>query len=264
MRIKALYYYPVKSLAGVATAELSLDRFGPVGDRRWMLVDEENRFVTQRKYPSLVRIRPRFNDAGLCLDIPDQGRVAVRTSDQSSSVTVWRDQVEDVLIASADASEAVSSFLGRPVTLVYMPDEVTRPVRHDGLSAVHPVSFADGFPLLVTSQASLADLNRRLPHSVDMRRFRPNVVVEGAAAPWEEDGWQTLTLGDLPVRLLKPCSRCVMTTVDPDSGERSRDGNPLKTLAGFRRTEDGVIFGANGVHLDTGILRVGDPVRIKL
>ncbi|GGY66578.1 MOSC domain-containing protein [Marinobacter zhanjiangensis] len=264
MKIKALYYYPVKSLAGVATTELSLDRFGPVGDRRWMLVDQENRFVTQRKNPSLVRIRPRLNDEGLCLDIPGQGRVKVRASNDSETVTVWRDQVDGVLMASPEASEAVSVFLGKPVTLVYMPDSVTRPVRQQSLQAVHPVSFADGFPLLVTSQASLEDLNQRLPWSADMRRFRPNVVVEGAAMPWEEDRWQTLALGDVPVRLVKPCSRCVMTTVDPDSGERSPDGNPLKTLSGFRRTEDGVIFGANGVHLETGTLRVEDPVTIKL
>lgn len=263
MKIKALYYYPVKSLAGVATTELPLDRFGPVADRRWMLVDEEGRFVTQRKYPALARIHPRLDGEALSLDIPGQGRVNVRVSDSRRQVTVWRDLVDGVLAAETDASEAVSAFLGKPVTLVYMPDSVTRPARHEKLAGEHPVSFADGFPFLLTSQASLDDLNQRLPWKADMRRFRPNVVIEGAGAAWEEDHWNTVVLGEVPVRLVKPCSRCIMTTVDPDTGERSSDGNPLKTLSGFRRTESGVIFGANGVHLETGTLRVGDPVTVK-
>ena len=135
--------------------------------------------------------------------------------------------------------------------------------RHENLSSVHPVSFADGFPFLVTSQTSLDDLNRRMPWKAEMRRFRPNVVLEGAAGPWEEDRWEQVMLGTVPVRLVKPCSRCIMTTVDPDTGERSSDGNPLKTLATFRRTDNGVIFGANGVHLETGTLRVGDPVTVQ-
>lgn len=263
MKIKALYYYPVKSLAGVATTELHLDRFGPVADRRWMLVDEEGRFVTQRKHPTLARIRPRLEGEGLFLDIPGQGGVEVRASDKRRQVTIWRDQVEGVLAAEAGASEAVSAYLGKPVTLVFMPDSVTRPARHENLQAEHPVSFADGFPFLITSQASLDDLNQRMPWVADMRRFRPNVVIGDTAGPWEEDHWHTVALGEVPVRLIKPCSRCIMTTVDPDTGERSPDGNPLKTLSGFRRTENGVIFGANGVHLDTGTLHVGDPVTVK-
>ena len=263
MKIKALYYYPVKSLAGIATDELTLDRFGPRGDRRWMLVDEEQRFVTQRKNPTLALIQPRLSDGHLELDIPGQGRVSVEPGSEAAEVTVWRDQVGGALTANPGASAALSAYLGKSVSLVYMPDHVTRPARHDSLDTVHPVSFADGFPFLVTSQASLDDLNRRMPWQADMRRFRPNVVVEGASAPWAEDNWHNVLLGSVAVRLVKPCSRCIMTTVDPDTGERSPDGNPLKTLAGFRRTDDGVIFGANGVHLQTGTLRVGDPVTLN-
>ncbi|WP_328189830.1 MOSC domain-containing protein [Marinobacter sp. OP 3.4] len=263
MKIKSLYYYPVKSLAGVALDELRLDRFGPAGDRRWMLVDEDGRFVTQRKHPTLARIHPHLVEDRLFLDIPGQGRIQVDVSDQSRRVTVWKDEVEGVLNAAPEASEALSGFLGKPVSLVYMPESVTRPARHENLSSVHPVSFADGFPFLVTSQTSLDDLNRRMPWEAEMRRFRPNVVVEGAAKPWEEDLWEQVSLGDVPVQLVKPCSRCIMTTVDPDTGERSPDGNPLKTLATFRRTDKGVIFGANGVHLETGTLRVGDSVTVQ-
>ena len=263
MKIKSLYYYPVKSLAGIATDTLDLDRFGPAGDRRWMLVDEGGLFVTQRKHPSLVRIRPNVQGRELYLDIPGEGRVPLVASPKRMQVRVWKDPVEGVVAANPEASEAVSRYLGKTVTLVFMPDAVTRPANHDSLSSVHPVSFADGFPFLVTSQSSLDDLNRRMPWPVDMRRFRPNVVVEGAAEPWQEDHWQTLLLGTVPVNLVKPCSRCIMTTVNPDTGERSPDGHPLKMLSGFRRTPDGIIFGANGVHLDTGTLRVGDPVTVQ-
>lgn len=263
MKIRNLYYYPVKSLAGVATDKLELDRFGPAGDRRWMIVDDEGRFVTQRKYPALARITPQLSTDGLWLAIPGQGRVEVRVTREERSVTVWRDQVDGALLAASDASEALSGFLGKAVSLVYMPEAVTRPAHHESLQAIHPVSFADGFPFLVTSQASLDDLNRRLSWAADMRRFRPNVVVEGAARPWDEDHWQSAELGEVPVALAKPCSRCIMTTVDPDTGTRSVDGEPLRTLSRFRRTDGGVIFGVNGVHLQTGTLRVGDPVRIS-
>lgn len=264
MKIRSLFYYPVKSLAGIAVDTLPLDRFGPVNDRRWMIVDDEGHFVTQRKHPALARIRPRLSDDGssLSLDIPGLGRVPVRLTEERREVTVWRDQVDDVMVADGEVSEAVSGFIGMPVSLVWMPQTVTRPARHENLSSTHPVSFADGFPFLVTSQASLDDLNSRLPWMADMRRFRPNVVVEGADQPWAEDHWQSIALGAVPVSLVKPCSRCIMTTVNPDTGSRSSDGEPLKTLSGFRRTDSGVIFGVNGVHLQTGTLRVGDPVTI--
>ncbi|MGM0570631.1 MOSC domain-containing protein [Marinobacter sp.] len=261
MKIRSLFYYPVKSLAGIATDTLPLDRFGPAADRRWMLVDDQGQFVTQRKHPALVRIRPSLAGDQLLLDIPGHGAVAVTAGSREREVTVWRDHVAGVLEAQGGASAAISAFLGKPVSLVYMPESVTRPTRHQDLAGIHPVSFADGFPFLVTNQASLDDLALRLPGYGDMRRFRPNVVIEGAAA-WQEDDWQTLLLGEVRVRMVKPCSRCIMTTVDPDTGERCSGGEPLKTLAGFRRTGDGVMFGVNGVHDNTGTLRVGDPVTL--
>lgn len=263
MKIQSLYYYPVKSMAGVATDELRLDRFGPSGDRRWMLVDSEGRFVTQRKTPKMALIRPQLTGPGLLLDIPGVGAVEVEPGNERRQVTVWKDQVDGVLCAAGDVSALLSEYLGQPVTLVYMPDSVTRLARHDKLTSEHSVSFADGFPFLLTSQASLDDLNRRMPWQAEMRRFRPNIVVEGAAEPWAEDRWHEVTLGDVPVRLVKPCSRCIITTVDPETGERSKDGNPLRTLSTFRRTDKGVIFGANGVHLQSGTLRVGDSVTVQ-
>ncbi len=261
MKIRSLFYYPVKSLGGIATDSLVLDRFGPANDRRWMLVDDQGRFVTQRKYPALARIRPWFDSHQLILDVPSHGAVPVVAGTRTREVVVWRDQVSGVLEEAGSASAAVSAYLGKAVTLVYMPELVTRPVHHASLTGVHPVSFADGFPLLLANQTSLDDLAQRCPGYGDMRRFRPNVVIDGAAA-WHEDHWLEMTLGSAPVRVIKPCSRCIMITVDPDAGNRSPDGEPMKTLARFRRTEDGVLFGVNAVHQGPGVLRVGDPVTL--
>jgi hypothetical protein len=132
----------------------------------------------------------------------------------------------------------------------------------DWVPAYRRVSFADGFPFLVTNTASLEDLNARLERPVEMRRFRPNLVISGAT-PWDEDNWTTLTAGDVSISLVKPCSRCILTTVDPDTGVRSSDGQPLRALASFRKTADGVMFGVNGVHNTRGVLSVGDPVTLS-
>jgi uncharacterized protein YcbX len=116
--------------------------------------------------------------------------------------------------------------------------------------------------LLVTNTRSLEDLNRRLAEPVTMNRFRPNIVVDGNL-PWEEDQWRTLAVGQGEMRLVKPCARCIMTTVDPETGEASDLREPLRTLAGFRRTDDGVIFGMNGIHTSHSTIRVGDPVTVQ-
>ncbi len=260
MKISALYYYPIKSLAGITANELRLDAFGPAADRRWMLVDSEGRFVTQRKHPALALVVPELDGGGLSVSVPGGGRHEVIAGSRWRTVTVWRDQT-DALAAKPGPSEALSRYLGFAVELVYMPDDRHRQARADGLTGQHPVSFADGFPFLVASQSSLDDLNRRLPWFAEMRRFRPNVVVEGGRA-WAEDSWRTVSLGTTRVDLVKPCSRCVMTTVDPSTGTRSPDGEPLRTLASFRRTEAGVLFGVNGIHHGEGVIRVGDSVAV--
>ena len=227
MNIHSLWLYPIKSLPGMAVESFELDKFGPAQDRRWMVVSADGRFVTQRKVPALALVIPRI----------------------------------EAQVAQPGPAEALSRFLGMPVELVYMPDAAFRHARAPGLTSLHPVSFADGFPFLVTTTASLNDLNLRLARAVEMRRFRPNIVIEGAE-PWAEDGWQQLAIGEARVNLVTPCSRCVMITVDPDTAVRAEDGEPLKTLASFRRTADGVMFGVNAVHQGAGLLRIGDTVRV--
>jgi uncharacterized protein YcbX len=260
MNIHALTLYPVKSLAGIPVESFSLDDFGPAGDRRWMIVDTERQFVTQRSNPKLALVKTRFDGADVVIIIPGEGEFLLFPDAERCEVSVWRDQVSAVL-GSNHASEALSRFCGKKMYFVYMSDDVFRRVDPDWVPAYRRVSFADGYPFLITSTASLEELNSRLAHPVEMRRFRPNIVVSGAE-PWDEDGWTALVIGDVSLSLAKPCSRCIMTTVDPDTGNRSSDGQPLKTLASYRRTPNGIIFGVNGFHNGRGILSIGDPVSL--
>jgi len=259
MRVHSLYVYPVKSLAGIAVDSFELDSFGPVADRRWMLVNEQGEFVTQRRYPQLARVRTRLGDGqAVTVDIPDSGCFALTAAGESVPVQVWRDQVP-ALPGPAAANAAISRFCGTPLRFVYMPEESFRRIDPAYVSNKRRVAFADGFPLLVTSLGSLEELNRRLEQPVSMRRFRPNIVVEGAPA-WAEDNWRSLRIGALQIHLVKRCSRCVMTTVDPETGIKDPASQPLRTLSAYRKADDGVIFGMNGVHSGTGIIRVGDAV----
>lgn len=261
MNVQSLWVYPVKSLAGIEVQSFDLDDFGPVGDRRWMIIDEERSFITQRKYPQLARITTSLNNGVVTVDIPGEGSFELRPTGESLRALVWRDWAE-ALVGEAEANEALSRFCGQNFRFVYMPDESFRQVDVARVSDRRRVSFADGFPFLITNSSSLDDLNKRLDVPVEMRRFRPNIVVDGDAA-WDEDNWRQLIVGETTFSLVKPCSRCVLTTVDPDSGVKDPGVQPLKTLSGFRRTEDGVIFGMNAIHESQGQVRVGDTVTIS-
>lgn len=260
MQIHSLYIYPVKSLAGIQVDSFDMDDFGPEGDRRWMIVDEERRFVTQRSYPQLARIQARFSEGRAEVDIPGEGIFRLQSTEETFPVLVWRDWVK-ARLGESDASDALSRFCGQAFRFVYMADETFRRVDADRVGEYRRVGFADGFPFLITNLASLEELNGRLEQPVTMRRFRPNIVVEGAE-PWAEDDWRELQIGERQFRLVKPCSRCIMTTVDPDRGLKDPSSQPLRTLSGYRRTGEGVIFGMNAIHDQPGSIRVGDPVSI--
>lgn len=261
MKVKTLYIYPVKSLAGIEVSRFELDDFGPQGDRRWMIIDSDNRFVTQRRLPQLANVSTALHNGVVVIDVPGEGVFPLEAGTDAVEVTVWRDQV--VATAGAGrAGEALSRYCGEMLSLVYMPDSCFRRVDPDRVTAKRRVGFADGFPLLVVNQSSLDELNSRLESPVDMRRFRPNIVVEGAEA-WAEDIWREISVGDSQLDIVKPCSRCVMTTVNPDTGRKDPATQPLKTLAGYRNTQDGVIFGQNAVHQKPGVIAVGDKVTVS-
>ena len=262
MRVHSLFLYPVKSLAGIAVDSFELDEFGPAGDRRWMLIDDECQFVSQRTLPQLVMVQPALGaDGEVSIALPGPSPIVLQISGESLSVRVWRDWVQGQVGCDA-ANAAISHFCGLSLRFVFMPDSSFRQVQTHLATERRRVSFADGYPLLITSVASLQELNERLEITVDMRHFRPNIVVEGAVA-WSEDCWRAITIGEGSYRVLKPCSRCVMTTVNPDTGEKAASVQPLRTLASYRRTADGIMFGMNAIHDSPGRLSVGDCVIVN-
>lgn len=260
MQVHSLHIYPVKSLAGIQVSSFELDDFGPKADRRWMIIDMDRTFVTQRALPELARVSTFLSQGGVSIDIPGEGEFTLRTTESRLRARVWRDWVE-VQEAELSASEALSRFCGKTLRFVYMPDSSFRRVDVGRVTEYRRVGFADGFPLLMTSLSSLEELNERLDQPVDMRRFRPNVVIDGSA-PWQEDRWRKVQLGEQGFEIVKPSARCVLTTVDPDIGVKDVSLQPLKTLARYRTTSDGVIFGQNAIHESPGVVYVDDPVTV--
>jgi uncharacterized protein len=263
MKVTALYRYPVKSLRGTSLTASAVERLGLAGDRRWMVVDATGKFQTIREHPIMTQIEANTrDDGGLVLSHPEHGSVTVAIPTASSrTVKVWRDDVAAVT-ADAAACQFLSKVLGLPTELVYLAKPDARPVDPTFGQPGDTTSFADGFPVLLTSTMSLNDLNSRLPSKIEMRRFRPNVVISGAV-PWIEDTWRVIRIGAVTFRVAKPCARCVVTTRDPDTGAQIDPREPLKTLASFHRAANGgVIFGQNLIPDSTGTIRVGDTVEV--
>lgn len=261
--LSALYVYPVKSCAALAPASAQVEARGLAGDRRWLVVDAAGKFVTGRLYARMPLIRATPLAQGLRLEAPDMPplEIAIPPADAPRRrVEVWRSPV-DALPAEAAADAWFSRFLGAELSLVHMDEAAHRAVSPDYGRPGDEVSFADGYPLLLISAAALDALNARLAEPVDMRRFRPNLVVTGTA-PHAEDHWKRIRIGDVEFDVVKPCTRCVFTTVDPQRGQRNADGEPLKTLTGYRRTAAGVTFGQNLIPRGRGTIALGDAVEV--
>lgn len=262
MHLSALYYYPVKSLAGIQASEAQVAARGFRYDRRWMLVDENLTFITQRQHPCLARVTVLPTPDGWLVQAPGQQDLLLRTPPEEAArleVNVWRDRVASCA-AGQEAADWFSRYIGVDgVQLVYMPETTTRRVDQAYAPAGKQVSFADGFPFLLISQASLDDLNARMQKPLPMSRFRPNLVVQGSTA-YAEDSWQRIRIGALTFRVVKPCSRCKVTTIDPYTAETGKE--PLQTLASYRRWDNEVWFGMNLVHDGSGTLYAGDVVEV--
>jgi uncharacterized protein YcbX len=265
LRLSALYRYPLKSGKGESLQSIGLDKLGLDGDRRWMLVDEASgRFLTQRAVAQMSQLSALWNaDGGLTLSAA--GRIpidiALPASDaELRGVTIWRDTLR-VPDAGVEAAAWVSEFIGKPTRLVQVPLDRARTTQSGYGKDDDQVAFADGFPLLLIGQASLEDLSQKVGRPLEMLRFRPNLVIEGSEA-YAEDGWKRLRIGDVEFRVVKSCARCILTTIDPQTGERSEDREPLATLQKYRAEADGAMFGQNLVNDSTGQLEVGMPVTI--
>lgn len=261
LRLSELYVYPVKSAAGIRLDAGDVVDTGLRFDRRWMIVDDEDTFVSQRSEARLALLRPHLEDDALRLTAPGMEDLRTPLHARASTrrrVRVWNDVVPAV-DAGAEARTWLRRFLGRELRLVAFGDDAHRPVNPERARPDDAVAFADGYPFLLTTVASLAELNRRLEHPLSMQRFRPNLVVDGAE-PFAEDGWTRLRIGDATFRVVKPCARCAITGVDPRSARRGPE--PLRTLATFRRRDGKVLFGQNAIHDGPARLRRGDPVEV--
>jgi uncharacterized protein YcbX len=226
-----------------------------------MVVDEKGEFLTQRALPRMALVSPRLVDVGLELTAPGMPPLSVSPSVQPerTRVTVWEDRCAAVE-EGRDAAEWLSTFLEVSCRLVRLPDDEVRRVDPGYGGPDDQVGFADGFSFLLTSRASLDDLNQRLPAPLPMNRFRPNIVVAGSEA-FEEDRWKRIRIDGITFAVVKPCARCAITTTDQDTGERSHE--PLRTLSTFRRVAGrGVMFGQNLVHDCVGVLHVGAEVEV--
>ncbi len=260
MKLAALFIHPVKSCAGISVQAARLTARGLEHDRRWMVVDEAGRFLTQRVLARMALVRLSLTDDGLQAHRDDFEPLSLPflfSAGRTIDIAVWSHRGPAI---RHDAGSAwFTRVLERPAQLVCMPDEIVRPIDSSAARAGDEVSFADGFPLLVTNTASLDDLNARAHFAADMRRFRPNLVVSGAPA-WAEDDWQALRVGAVPLRVATACARCNIPGLDPDSGAPTKE--PLRTLATFRKRGHEVYFGVNAIPDGAGELRVGDDVAV--
>jgi uncharacterized protein len=261
MVLSEIWIYPIKSARGIAMKETALDISGPIPDRRWMLVDRDGLFLSQRRLPNMALLSPRLEGDGIVVEAPNMPPLTISSwSGQGDwiSVRLWRDELQ-LPHPDPGYSDWFSAFLGESCRLVHLPEIVFRGVESPFDVPRWRVSLADGYPLLLVGQASLDLLNERLPTPVSMERFRPNLVITGATAH-EEDGWRRLRIGEVELEVVKPCARCSLVLVDPVTAEIGIE--PLQTLARYRRNSQKVLFAQNALVITPGLLRVGLPVEV--
>ncbi|MFJ3809149.1 MOSC domain-containing protein [Streptomyces sp. NPDC090073] len=267
--VQSIHVHPVKAFRGLSPHEAAVEPWGLAGDRRWTLMDDGGKVVTQREQPRLALAAAEpLAGGGVRLSAPGRAPLNVTVPEPAATVPVniFGTKVEAVPAAAA-AHAWCSAYLEAEVRLVHMDDPATRrPVDARFALPGETVGFADGFPLLVTTTASLDALNslvaegdRAQEGPLPMNRFRPNVVVAGTE-PWAEDHWSRISIGEVVLRAARTSARCVVTTTDQDTGVRGRE--PLRTLARHRRIDGRLVFGQNLVPLSTGTIRIGDPVRV--
>lgn len=262
MKLTGLFIHPIKACRGIRVSEARVTDRGLEHDRRYMLVDERGIFFTQRTDARLAGVGTALVGDEIQISVSGFGeaRVPLVLSEGAwQDVVVWRSTVR--ARRHEEGSSFFTQLLGRPLSLVYMPDESERGVNPEFGRATDRVSFADGYPFLIVSERSLEDLSTRVGRDMAVERFRPNLLIDGDA-PFVEDRMAAFTVGGVRFLGVKPCERCVVTTIDPESGKPSNE--PLRTLTTYRRgAKRGVIFGMNLVHDSTGVVRVGDEVAVE-
>ena len=254
--------YPVKSASEISFNNSILEQRGLAHDRRWMVVDDSAQFITQRTSPEMALLKTKIVDRTLLLNAPGMTELKLpllQTEGMPQMVEIWGDKCE-ALAADKQSKTWISDYLRKRCNFVFMPNHSNRQVDQDYAIGKNQVAFSDGFPLLLISESSLFDLNSRVAEEISMKRFRPNLVVKNTA-PYQEDNWETIKIGDCEFQIVKPCSRCVLTTIDPETGKFS-GREPLKTLAKYRKFNGEVVFGQNLIPRSSGILEVGMKVEV--
>lgn len=264
-KVSGLFIYPIKALGGIPLTRAKVKMRGLEFDRRWMLVDSDGVFLSQRSNPKMALMRPTIHEDTLIITAPDRGMaplpipLANSNSTTELQVRIWNDHCTATKVGK-EQDEWFSQALGQNCQLVFMASQFTRPIKQQYRQNNEHVSFADGYPYLIIGEESLADLNHRLEHSVPMNRFRPNIVFSGGQA-YEEDHWTAFQIGGTAFRGIKPCVRCQVPTINQDTAVAGKE--PIKTLSTYRRQNNGVIFGLNACWQpkeEEAWIKVGDTV----
>jgi uncharacterized protein YcbX len=255
--------YPVKSLAGIRVAHWQVTKTGFQYDRQWMLIDEQGQFLSQRRLPKMALIKTALTSEQLILSAPNQADLTLSLTPTDGEIiesTIWHDQcAARHVLRTADLW--FSQFLDTDCRLVYLPDEVIRPVDAKYAKATDQATFSDGFPFLLIGENSLVALNQAMQLDLPMTRFRPNLVIAGCPS-YAEDSWREIRIGEIDFRLPKPCSRCAVPTINPETAQTGKE--PLATLNRLRKWQNKVYFGQNAIHNQCGTLSIGDTVQIIL
>ncbi len=263
IKLTDIYIYPIKSFGGIRVDESQVLKPGLEYDRRWMLVDTNGKFLSQRTHPKMATLSVEWNNGEFQiidkLNPKDRTTLPLITQPNfTKNVQIWDDNVNAFLV-DPSISKWIQQKLDIPCELVYMPESVNRPIDEKYAISDESVSFADSMPFLLISQASLDKLNSKLKNPVTMERFRPNLVVSGTE-PFEEDQWDIIQLGSVQFKIVKPCARCIMTTVAQDTGFTSKE--PLATLSKFRKVDNKIYFGQNMIPLGEGLIQNNEIVKI--
>jgi len=267
--LSEIWIYPVKSLGGIRVHSAKILPKGLQYDRRWMLVDNQGTFMTQRIFPKMALFKLSLNGELITITFVDDWRNPQHSSVILNSsippvgevihATIWNDRVETIEV-DPRISKWFSTYLGLPCRLVSFPEKNPRAVDPQYKVKDEHVSLADAYPFLMIGQSSLDDLNYRLAHKIPMNRFRPNFVFTGGS-PYEEDNWREFSIGNNRFVAVKPCARCNLTTINQDTAEKSAE--PLLTLSTYRKKDHKTLFGQNLVALDHNVVTVGDRIHIS-
>ena len=260
--VSDIYIYPVKSLGGFSVPAATLTDRGFKYDRRWMLIDENNRFISQREVSAMALLQVTLQEENLLITNKKTAEFIKvpfePLTSETMMVSVWDDNCPAQRV-SDEADAWFSRQLGISCRLVHMPNSTQRTVDEQYAHNKEITSFSDGYPLLIIGQASLDDLNNRLESPLPMNRFRPNIVFTGGL-PFQEDDMKQFNIGDIQFFGVKPCARCVITTIDQESGIKAKE--PLKTLSTYRAKNQKIYFGQNLLFNGSGTIRVGDMITL--